>query len=193
MTIIEAISDANLFAAWFAGSTWDRWKTFLGALFALPLAPNETITYQQHTGRSTAPEEPFREAWVIAGRRAGKSLIAALVAVFLACFRDYSAFLKPGEVGTVMVIAADRRQARTILRYIRGFFGLPILKPLVVNETQESIELSTRIVIEVATCSFRSVRGYTLVAVLADEVAFWRSEESANPDSEILAAVRPGL
>jgi len=41
--------------------------------------------------------------------------------------------------------------------------------------------------------SFRSVRGYTLVAVLADEVAFWRSEESANPDSEILAAVRPGL
>jgi len=30
-----------------------------------------------------------REAWVIAGRRAGKSRIAALVAVYLATFRDY--------------------------------------------------------------------------------------------------------
>src|SRR5437899_147856 len=123
MTIIEAISDANLFAAWFAGSTWDRWKTFLGALFALPLAPNETITYQQHTGRSTAPEEPFREAWVIAGRRAGKSLIAALVAVFLACFRDYSAFLKPGEVGTVMVIAADRGRPEPFSDTFEGSLG----------------------------------------------------------------------
>jgi hypothetical protein len=29
--------------------------------------------------------------------------------------------------------------------------------------------------------------------VLADETAFWRSEESANPDSEILNALRPGM
>ena len=46
----------------------------------------------------------------------------ALGAVFLAVFRDYSLVLAPGERGTVMCLAADRRQARTVLRYIRGFF-----------------------------------------------------------------------
>ena len=36
-------------------------------------------------------------------------------------------------------------------------------------------------------------RGYTLAAVLADEIAFWPTEDSANPDLEIIRAVRPGL
>src|SRR6202040_2811828 len=35
--------------------------------------------------------------------------------------------------------------------------------------------------------------GITLVGVLGDEIAFFQSEGSANPDSEILNAVRPGL
>src|SRR5262249_34988906 len=109
------------------------------------------------------------------------------------CFRDYSRFLKPGEVGTIAIIAADRRQARTILRYVKGFLELPMLHKQIVNDTAESIELKNRVVIEVHTASFRSVRGYTLLAVICDEIAFWRSDESANPDTEIIAAVRPGL
>ena len=32
-----------------------------------------------------------------------------------------------------------------------------------------------------------------MVAVLADECAFWLSEESVNPDVEILNAARPAL
>ena len=63
-----------------------------------------------------------------------------------------------------------------------------MLSTLVKNQTKESIELSNRVVIEVHTASFRSVRGYSI-----DEIAFWRSEESANPGREILAAVRPGM
>ena len=51
-----------------------------------------------------------------AGRRAGKSQVAALTAVYAACFRDYSDVLSPGEPGTVMVIAADRKQAIEALR-----------------------------------------------------------------------------
>jgi hypothetical protein len=38
------------------------------------------------------------------------------------------------------------------------------------------------------------LRGLSFVGVIADEIAFWpTSEDSANPDSEILASVRPGL
>ena len=48
--------------------------------------------------------------------------------------------------------------------------------------------------IAVRAASFRSVRGLTCVAAVADEIAFWQAEDgSANPDVEILRAVRPTL
>ncbi len=63
---------------------------------------------------------PAREAWLVCGRRAGKSFVLALVAVFLAGFKDWRPYLGPGERGTVMIIAADRKQARVIMRYVKG-------------------------------------------------------------------------
>ena len=46
------------------------WLVFLRALFGLPLDSDQFEVYQRHTGRT--PSGPFREAWVIAGRRAGE-------------------------------------------------------------------------------------------------------------------------
>jgi hypothetical protein len=37
------------------------------------------------------------------------------------------------------------------------------------------------------------VRGYTILAAVADEIAFWRSDEAANPDKEIIAALKPAM
>src|SRR5882724_6410285 len=74
--------------------------------------PSRAMIFRQCTGRQELPREPFfREGWLIYG---GKSLVL-VVAVFLACFRDYRSQLAPGERGTVLIIATDRRQARTIL------------------------------------------------------------------------------
>jgi len=193
LTIIRAMNDPALFRPWFKGMSWDNWRTFLKALFCLPMTTKDKKVFTQFTGRKKPPKS-IREAWLPVGRRGGKSLIAALVAVYLACLKDYSKYLAPGEVGTVMVLAADRRQARVIMRYIAGFIdAIPMLKNLEESRTKESIELSNRVVLEVHTTSFRTVRGYRLVAVLGDEVAFWRSDEAANPDTEILNALRPGL
>lgn len=140
------------------------------------------------------PTAHASEGWLVCGRRSGKSFMLALVAVFLACFHDWKTNLGPGERGTIMIIAADRRQARTILRYIRGLLhAVPMLKQLIEAERTESIDLSNRITIEVHTASFRTVRGYTIVAALLDEVAFWRGEDSTNPDHEVLAAIKPAM
>ena len=178
-SIIEATQDAKLFGPWFKDrDTWAAWMTFLCALFGLPMTPDQAAIYHQCTGRVTPPTDLVAEAWLICGRRAGKSFMLALVAVFLACFRDYKPYLAPGERGTIMVLATDRKQARTIVRYIRG-----MLKG----------DLTNRVTIEVATASFRKTRGYTLVAALCDEIAFWLSEGSAEPDFEILDALRPGM
>jgi len=195
MTILDAMNDPALFGPWFKGDSWAAWRAFLAGLFGLPMDTDAEAVYRQHTGRSVLPSAPAREAWVCVGRRGGKSIIAAAAAVFLACFRDYRDVLAPGEVGTLAIIAADRRQARTIMRYIVGFLDtVPMLKAMVLSQTRETIELSNRVVIEIHTASFRSTRGYTLIGVVCDEIAFWLADEAgANPDVEILNGLRPGM
>ena len=128
------------------------------------------------------------------GRRGGKSRFAALVAIFLACFRDYRTVLAPGERGVLMIIAADRRQAQVVKRYISALLqAVPMLAAMVEHETRESIVLSTGVTIEIHTASFRAIRGYTCVGAICDEIAFWRTDDSANPDTEILNALRPAM
>jgi hypothetical protein len=194
MKLLDAIRDERLFADPFGGATWRAWRTVLAALFAEAPHDSDLERYRQATGRRHWPVKPFSEAWLVVGRRGGKSAAAALVAVYLACFRDYRRYLAAGEHGTLMVIAADRRQARTVLRYINGLLdSVPMLSKLVSKRMAESVEFSNRINIEVHTASFRAVRGYTLIGAILDEVAFWHDDATANPDTEIVAALRPGL
>ena len=194
MNVLQAMDDPNLFASHFDSNSWKPWRAFLAALFALPMDDDALTIYRRHTGRQTAPDAAFKEAALICGRRGGKSRVLALIATYLATFRDYSPHLAPGEVATIAVIAADRRQARTIFRYISGALqAVPMLRPLVMDETAETLTLKNRVVIEIATASFRVTRGYSFAAVLGDEIAFWRNENSANPDEEIVKAIRPGL
>jgi hypothetical protein len=193
-TILEVLDDPALCGASLRGGSWASWRAFLAAVFGLPMSEEQASTFRACTGRQGLPEVPAREAWVVAGRRAGKSRVAALVAVYLACFRDWAPHLAAGEVGTVMLIAADRRQARVLMRYIAGILdGVPMLRRLVVKKTAEAIELTNKIAIEIHAAGFRGTRGYTLVGAVADELAFWRSEDSANPDTEIIAALRPAM
>jgi hypothetical protein len=196
MRLARAIDDRNLFANHFRGRTWAPWRTFLRALFAEAPCDNADLElYRSCTGRTVWPRSPFTEACLIVGRRGGKSRILALIAAFLATLRDYGPYLAAGEICTIAVLAADRGQARNIFRFVLGFLkSAPLLEQLIVRSDSETIELSNRVHIEITTASFRSTRGYTYGAVLADEVAFWRSDEtSANPDAEILRALRPGM
>lgn len=194
-TIIDTIHDPHLFAPWFKNpNSWLAWVSFLCALFGLPMSKGSLAIYRHHTERKEPPAKPFNEAWLVVGRRGGKSFITALVAVYLACFFDYRKYLSPGERGAVMVLASDRKQSRVIMGYVKALLNeVPMLSRLVVRSSAESIDLKNNITIEVQTATFRSVRGYTVVCALLDEIAFWRNEESANPDAEIVNALRPAM
>jgi hypothetical protein len=184
----------DVFGPFFKGPSWNAWKAFLAGLFALLMDDAQLARYRQHTGRTAAPTVAFTEAELVVGRRGGKSRVLALIATYLATFRQYEAYLAPGEVATVAVIAADRKQARSIFRYVTGLLQkVPSLAATIQDVTADTITLSGNVVIEIQTASFRATRGYTFAAVLADETAFWRSEESANPDVEIFRALRPGM
>ena len=195
VTILDAVADKNLFAPWFKDcETWQAWFAFLAGLFALPMTARQQAIFAECAGRTDLPNTPAREGWLICGRRGGKSFILAMIAVYVACFRDHRQFLAPGERATVMIIAADRRQARIILRFVTALLQVPLLAQLIERETAELFDLTNGVVIEVHTASFRSTRGYAIVAALLDELAFWPTDDSsAEPDVEILAALRPGM
>src|SRR5262245_24219249 len=185
----------KLFGKYFSGDSWEFWVTFCKVLFNEPLSPEQKQIYERHTGRTELPQNLTRECWAICGgRRGGKSLVAALLCVFISTFRDHSKYLKGGERGIVMCMAADRSQAQIIFRYVLDFLqSIPMLKSMIESSTQESIRLTNNIVIRVVTSNFRTIRGSTVVAAVCDEIAFWRSDESSNPDYEVLRALRPSM
>jgi hypothetical protein len=195
VTVLDVMSDQRLLGRHFRDEAiWRAWRVFLAALFGLPIAAGDLELYQQCTGRSSPPDAPSSQATLIIGRRGGKSRVLALTAVFLACFRDWRPYLAPGERGYVVVVAADRRQARVIMNYVRAFLTeTPMLAKMITKENVEDIELKNQVGIEVATCSYRTIRGRTVIAGLCDEAAFWSDESSANPDVEVLAALRPAM
>lgn len=195
MNILAALDDEGLFARHFRPpASWAAWRAFLAALYALPLDPASEALYRKHTRRAAPPATPAREAWVIVGRRGGKSRIAALCAAYAAVFGDFRGVLAEGERGSLMVLAQDRRQARVVFGHVAALIdGSPLLASLVEKRTADALYLRNNVAVEVHTSSFRAVRGYTLVGVICDELAFWRDESSANPDAEVIAAVRPGL
>ena len=65
-------------------------RSFLAALFGLPLDKSEGAIFAECTGREAPLEGGHREAWLFVGRRAGERSVLALIAVYLACFREES-------------------------------------------------------------------------------------------------------
>ena len=190
MTILDAMRDPKLFGETFAADSWHPWLQCAATVFGL--RASDPALVRQCIGDRTPPADQVREAWLVCGRRAGKSVFVALVAVFLACFRKYQ--LTRGERGVFMVLPADRRQARVVMRYVKAFLqGSPLLRQMVARDTQTEVELTNGVTIEIHTASFRSVRGYTLVGAICDEIAYWPTDESASPDAEVLNALRPAM
>lgn len=195
-SILEVLRDPALFGPTFAARSWHAWTLCATALFGLtdglPAADRAFIL--RCLGRQRLPTSPARESWILVGRRGGKSRFSSLMAIYLACFLDYSEVLTSGERGVVMVIASDRRQARVVMGYMVGLLdSVPMLAALIERRTAEAVHLVNGISIEVHTANFRAVRGYTVVGAVLDEIAFWPTDDAASPDSEIIGALRPAM
>jgi hypothetical protein len=192
-TIDQALADQRLLGAELGDlSSWSTWLAVLKAAFALELTPEEKAIFVKVAGDRALPSRRVRELWCVVGRRAGKSRMAAALAVFLALFQQHR--LARGETGHVLVLAATQDQAKTVFDYAVGFIeASEALRREVRAITQHEIRLANDVVIGVHVNSFRTVRGKTLLACIFDETAFWRDETTANPDTEVYRAVMPSL
>lgn len=191
--IVEALDDPNLFGPWFAGPSWSTWKAVLKRAFALPMDDDDLKLFRAVAERDP-PKKRVRELWAIVGRRGGKDSIASAIACYAAGFVSYGGILRPGEQASVHCLAVDKAQAQIVERYTRAYFAeIALLRGLVKRETADGVELTTGAELDLLQSNFRNVRGRSVACVILDEVAFWRSETTANPDTETYQALVPSL
>ncbi len=190
----DALADPALFGSILPGESWASWRILLIAAMGEPLLDDERVIFKELTGRDCEPGERVEEFWAIIGRRGGKTRAVAVLAAYIAALVSFDDLLAPGEIASLPIMSNTTDQAQKCLQYLNGIFSdVAALRKLVVAQTADSITLSTRVCISVTPANWRTVRGGTAVGVIADEVAFWRSDSLANPDAEILSAARPCL
>jgi len=89
------------------------------------------------------------------------------------------------------MIATDMEQAQILMNYTKSYFEK--FKDRLKKELQYSLELKNNIIISTKSASFRGTRGHSVCAVIMDEMAFMRDENSANPCVAIINSLRPGM
>jgi hypothetical protein len=194
VTMREALASDGYFGRLLAGDSWAAWRALLIAIVGEELTEDERGVFEGLTGREREPLEPVEEFWAVIGRRGGKTRSMAVLAAYIAGCVDHRDTLAPGERGALPILAASMAQASQAFNFVSGIFATaPNLKDLLENETADTISLASGVDITIRPASFRTIRGITAVAAIADEIAFWRSDDSANPDTEILRALRPAL
>lgn len=192
--IVSAMDDPGLFEPWFRGESWNAWRTVLKAAFGMQLSQGELTFFQSIAGDRQPPKKRVRELWIVVGRRGGKDSVASLITAHAASLFDPDGKLRLGERAACVCLAADKDQARIVLGYTKSYFAnVPMLKSMVTRETANGFELSNSVDVTIATNSFRSVRGRTILCGIFDECAFYRDENSASPDVELYRAIKPGM
>jgi hypothetical protein len=193
--VVDAMNDPRLFEPWFRGPTWDGWRAVLKAAFALPMTDEEIAFFKSVAGDREPPKKRVREIWCCVGRRGGKDSIASLIAAYAASTFDQQHKLRPGERALCASIAYDRDQSKIVFDYTHAYFEeSPVLNRLIQKDDRASdFQLTNRVDVAVLTNSFRAVRGRPILLAVLDELAFWRDENSQNPDEEVYRAILPGL
>lgn len=203
MNIIEACRDRNLFRPYLTDRgtkslrSWARWMATLRALYGIKRGPDAANALVSLTERNPdkLPREGFRRALFLTGRRSGKSRIAAIIAVYEALLAGNEKKLVGGETGVVALISISKNQARVLRNYVSEILSAPMLAQELVSETKEGFELANGIEIKILAGDYRTVRGFTLVAAILDEVAFYgiADEGKIKSNEELVRALEPAL
>lgn len=147
---------------------------------------------------------------LIVGRRAGKSTISAIIALFSTFKVNWRPYLKKTPVATVAILSHSVEFSQEILDILKGMVDespvLTRLKNPKRKDTQSTFHLKipfiqpggkieySEVAIKVGAASKKTTRGRAVCTLLCDEIAFWNiAENAAESDTDILRAIRPAL
>lgn len=199
MNIIEAIKDERLFRPFLGGdlTSWRPWMTCLRAIYGLPIKSSSGRQFiREATGRDPDKlnSEGYSQSLMLTGRRSGKSRSSAIIGAYEAALSGREAKLAKGERGYVLISSPTKHQSNIVKSYIRGIFEAPLLRQEIVRETREGFELRNGVTIAILAGDWRTVRGFSLLAAIVDEVCFFGTdpESHVRSDTELINAIRPG-
>ncbi len=156
------------------------------------LTDAERVIYRARTGRDREPGVMVAEDWMIGGRRSGKGKKTSVQVAYLAALCDWSDVVDFGVRGKVAYIAGTKQQASHAYSATAEIFRkVPLFRELLKNDIAGSIELKNEIDIQIETANWRTLRGFTAIAGVMDEVSFlYSGDDTKNEDEEILSALR---
>jgi hypothetical protein len=195
ISLAEAMRDENLLGGAFRAETFWPWHCVAKVISGEPLDDREAELFRKCTGRTRLPSGPVRSITLLVGRRGGKDRFMSGAAVHRAAIaEDWNKHLSPGELGVVILIGSDKKQARILRNYCRGLLAKPMLRARVTRDADEGTEFKNGAALEVVVNDSALVRGRSVLALLGTEVAFWRTDpESEDSDEEVAAAAGPGM
>ncbi len=170
-------------------------EVMLRALYGLPMTDEQIELYQY----LTSPKNEYiagtilDEACWILGRRSGKSLLSAIIALYEATRKKWQKYLMPGEIGYVILIATRERQSIDIIgTYVRTLLENSKIAHLIQENWSTSLLLTTGIKIESFPCNSTASRGYPTICMILDEVAHY-STTGPKADKNVYDAIKPAM
>jgi len=203
VNIITATKDQNLFKPYLQGRndslrSWLNWLICLRVIYGLPVRkPNNLALIRQCTGRDPSKLNPdgYNTVLLLVGRRGGKSKISGLIGAYEALFSGKEKLLSPGEIPMLTITSPTKDQSTIIKSYMRAALASPMLDAEVGDDVRSGFPLSNGVHVRILVGDFRSVRGYTQIAVVVDEICFfgYTEESRVKSDTELIRAIKPAL
>lgn len=146
---------------------------------------------------------------LICGRRSGKTLLSAIIAIYCAISTNWKPFLQKTPFATVLIMSHSREFSDEVLEVIKGLIeNSPVLSRLINSDAKQTasamnlripwivnglIEYS-RVQLKVGAASSKTTRGIAACAIICDEIGYWNLDESMKEtDVKIMKAVRPAM
>ena len=191
------VEDLKLMGKQLAPESFQKQKIILIASEGEELSREEAEIYKEMSGgRIYTPGFRPDEIWWCKGRRAGGTLTMAIKAAYVALAHGpaINAKLAPGERASIPLLGAVKIQAKKGHQYLSGIFQtIELFQEYLQGITAETILLNNNIDFEIRVNDYKSIRGITSPLAIIDEIAFFDQQNSANPDTEVLNAIRPSL
>lgn len=188
-------------------------ETIDGKFTIMSTSMTEVEIYEFLTDKKYDPkkieEVKVNKINLICGRRSGKTLLSAIIALYCAISNNWKPFLQKTPFATVLIMSHSREFSDEVLEVIKGLIeNSPVLSRLVNQEAKQTasamnlkvpwvvngiIEYS-KVQIKVGAASSKTTRGIAACAILCDEIAYWNLDEAMKEtDVKIMKAVRPAM
>lgn len=153
-----------------------------------------TPTPRQRDLLSEIAEGGLVHVWAL-GRRSGKSLLGALVALWFCLLRpDLAEFARRGERRYCVAVATSQRQSRIYVQQAREIIdGSPYLRELVESATDDEILFKTGTALRALPATSRGARGLPVMFVLFDEAAHMLDTDGNQAAEPLFRSLVPSI